>query len=726
MKNMKIGTKIILGFGMVIALVVVITVSVVISGASISGATNEVYIYNGINDVVTEVYDDFYSARIFATRFNIRYSTDVWDSFAAAFESTRAESRNGMSTIERTSILSSHSADWGKTMGILDEYYAAMLNVRNAYVAAEEAKDTLVETGPEIVAAVNTIYSSQVSGTRDQINRGDDAQELNTKMDRIQDSVDINNLVTIMRINVSRAIENYTAESVSDIKSSVAAVRDRTEVYLSILRTEGSRALAMNALEILQEYEDAIDAFIRAQETVAAEKSNAERLGAETLLNLEETSAAFADRLTDSIAAAESASSMAQYLALAIAGVAIIVSVVIAVFIKNAITKPVLFINDIAARIASEGELEFSAAETETQRRLSEGKDETSRTMANFGNLIDRLKAVEKCLSSIAANDLTVQFEPLGSKDNMGIALKSMLESLNSMFGEISSSSVQVSQGSKQVADGSQTLAQGATEQAASIQQLSSSIAEIAENTKTNASMATKASALAGTIKDSAEKGSRQMDEMMVAVSDINDASGKISKVIKVIDDIAFQTNILALNAAVEAARAGQHGKGFAVVAEEVRNLAAKSAEAAKDTGNLIENSIEKANLGVRIAGETAESLTEIVSGINESSRLVGDIATSSEAQSLAIGQINVGIDQVAQVVQQNSATAEESAAASQEMKGQSDMLQQLISQFKLAGSHSEWQRSLPQPRTEPVSARSIDSGADIAYSTANESFGKY
>ena len=236
---------------------------------------------------------------------------------------------------------------------------------------------------------------------------------------------------------------------------------------------------------------------------------------------------------------------------------------------------------------------------------------------------------------------------------------------------------------SRQIADGSQSMAHGATEQAASIQELSDSISQVADKTKANASMATKAAVLADTIKGNAEKGSMQMDEMMTAVNEINDASGQISKVIKVIDDIAFQTNILALNAAVEAARAGQHGKGFAVVAEEVRNLAAKSADAAKDTGSLIENSIDKANLGVRIAGETAASLTEIVSGINESSQLISDIATSSEEQSLGISQINTGIDHVADVIRQNNATAEESAAASMEMSSQANSLRSLIDEFE-------------------------------------------
>jgi methyl-accepting chemotaxis protein len=408
-----------------------------------------------------------------------------------------------------------------------------------------------------------------------------------------------------------------------------------------------------------------------------------------------------------------------------ILGIVCGVAGIIIIFIFNvfAVSRPLKKIAKFAENIKT-GELGLTK---NTQSTIAvHSSDEVgmmARTLESaYAELRSYVGEIKDRMTDLANGDLTKEseFDFLGDFILIKDSINDINRKLNQTMSEINTTSSQVSVGAKQVADGAQSLAQGSTEQAASVQELSSSIAEIAEITKTNAATANRTSQLSITIKENAERGSRQMDEMITAVKDINDASQSISKIIKTIDDIAFQTNILALNAAVEAARAGQHGKGFAVVAEEVRNLASKSAEAAKDTGDMIQKTIEKAELGSRIASETAESLVEIVSGINESTQLVTEIAESSEQQSMGISQVNIGIDQVAQVVQQNSATAQQSAAASEQMSGQSSMLEQLIAQFKLKNNTTSFNLPPPPPKKAALKA------AEPFNPGNNEGFGKY
>jgi methyl-accepting chemotaxis protein len=309
--------------------------------------------------------------------------------------------------------------------------------------------------------------------------------------------------------------------------------------------------------------------------------------------------------------------------------------------------------------------------------------------MIYLKKILKPINYIEEAALRIADGNLDVNLN-IKTEDEIGKisrAFMVMTDNLNKIMTNINAASEQVAAGAGQVSDSSTSLSQGATEQASSIEQLTASIEEISSQTKQNAQNSNEAKNIAETAKESASQGNKQMQGMLTAMSAINDSSNNISKIIKVIDEIAFQTNILALNAAVEAARAGQHGKGFAVVAEEVRNLAARSANAAKETTTMIEDSIKNVESGTKIANTTAESLKEIVDGISKVTTLVGDIAVASNEQSIGVAQVSEGLTQIATVVQTTSATSEETAAASEELSSQAEMLKSQVKTFKLKNS---------------------------------------
>ena len=320
---------------------------------------------------------------------------------------------------------------------------------------------------------------------------------------------------------------------------------------------------------------------------------------------------------------------------------------------------------------------------------VKEANDEMGVLVDHFQDAINNIRDQAQIAQEVADGNMMVEVRPRSEEDVMGIALSKMVRQNQYTLGNIKDAAYQVTTSSSQVASASEALAQGSTEQASAIEQITASIGDVAERTNKNATQANEAAQLMETAIDNVKKGNAEMQEMVQAMQDINTSSESISKIIKVIDDIAFQTNILALNAAVEAARAGEAGKGFAVVAEEVRNLAAKSAAAAAETAELIEDSIRKVEAGTKIANDTASALEEITSVVGKSEAIVANIAEASNYQATAIAQIDQAIDQVSQVVQTNSATSEECAAASVELSNQAGRVREMLSVFKLGGRNS-------------------------------------
>ncbi len=387
----------------------------------------------------------------------------------------------------------------------------------------------------------------------------------------------------------------------------------------------------------------------------------------------------------------------------------------------DAVIKPVQEASDVLQEI-SEGNLKA--------RVKGDYKGDHAKIKNSLNSMSEAIQGyieeISTILEDMADKDLTkgIERDYLGDFVKLKDSINYIIDQFNQILSEINASSKQVETGADQVAASSQNLSQGSSEQAGSVEEISASITQVAEQTKENAEKAARANDLSEKARLDAQNGNKQMEEMLSAMNDIKDSSQSISNIIKVIDEIAFQTNILALNAAVEAARAGEHGKGFAVVAEEVRNLAARSAKAAQETTELIDNSINKVEDGYKIANETAGALKQIVTGASDTVEIVGAIADASNEQANAISEINQGIEQISQVTQTNTATAEESASASEEMAGQAQMLKSLIQEFRLKNTEQKLEGNTLN--SKKIQAPKEGEKADIKIALDDDSFGKY
>lgn len=368
---------------------------------------------------------------------------------------------------------------------------------------------------------------------------------------------------------------------------------------------------------------------------------------------------------------------------LIITAVSAVIAVILGLYISNGIVKPV---NEIktAARKISDGNLNVSID--------YQAGDELGSLAKSMRTTVGRLTSMIKDLQFLLGEMSTGNFNIVTSLEEgyvgdfrpLLLAIRKLNMDMNFTLHQINQSADQVACGSDQVSSGSQTLAQGATEQASSVEELAVTTKDISNKLSHTAENAVNASAEAGKIGSEAVQSNQRMQDMLNAMKDISTTSGQIERIIKTIEDIAYQTNILALNASIEAARAGAAGKGFSVVANEVRTLAMKSTKASKDTSVLIENALEAVKNGTQIAAETAESMQNAVNGIKGIVETINNISEVTNEQAQSLIQITAVMEQISNVVQSNSATSEESAAASEELAAQAQFLKQLVTKFQL------------------------------------------
>lgn len=400
---------------------------------------------------------------------------------------------------------------------------------------------------------------------------------------------------------------------------------------------------------------------------------------------------------------------------LGLAGGALILTICLSIYLTRAITRPLHQLEKAAEQIVG-GDFDIQVT--------YQSKDELGSLANAFKNMTSILEEViadaSRLLQEMSDGNFDVRTQAeeryVGDLQGLLLAIRKLNRDLSSTMGQINTSADQVASGSEQVSSGAQALAQGATEQAAAVEELAATIAGISQQVKDTAENARSARNQTSMAGDVVEECNRQMHDMMAAMEEITRTSDEIGKIIKTIEDISFQTNILALNAAVEAARAGEAGKGFAVVAEEVRSLANKSSVASNDTAALIEGSLEAVARGKDLAGATAESLSKVVEEVRIAAATVDKIADAAEEQAGAVEQVTVGVDQISDVVQTNSATSEESAAASAELSHQAEIMKGLVSKFRLRGEYAHMAVNTGSfaaggPVPEPMEVMDIDLG---------------
>lgn len=695
-KNMKMAVKMAVGFGSVILLVGIAVLVILININQIrldSAALNDEYVpeVRIANQIERSSLQTMYAMRGYSLNFNDAFWRQSQESLDQVFKSIEAAEELAGRAVHLKKLAAGVSTARSRA----EEYRSLADESRRAIEAIEATRLVLDSAAAAFLGHCTDFLRGQDEKLEREISAGASVAALrqrHRKITLINDIIDAGNGIRVT---------NFKAQLLSDtdLLSDGVDAFDRIDELMAAIRP-----ITFEAADI-QELDDiaaAAETYRNGMETVLANYADLARLNSErgatadqVLQAAEEVSIAGLDATSERTA--ESLSLVNLTFTVVAVGITLVIlaSLLIALFLTRMITRALSAGVDFAQQIAR-GNLDISL---DIHQR-----DEIGQLADAMRGMLTSLQYKAEMVDKFAAGDFSVKVELASEVDGLGRSMETMRNSLNELLGQVNTAVSQVNSGSEQVSQASQSLSQGATEQASSLEEISSSVTEINGQSQQNAKNALEANALAKQATENAENGNNQMKGLVQAMGEINASSEEIKKIVKIIDDIAFQINLLALNANVEAARAGKYGRGFAVVAEEVRNLAARAADAVKETTMSVDQSVKSIEMGNQSAEATAAQLEDIVGGVGKVATFLEEIAQASREQAQAISQITEGLDQIDQVTQANTASAEESASASEELASQAQHLQQMISQFILE------QRSMRQleapagyrPATEP------------------------
>lgn len=683
MKNLKISVKILSSFGLVILLMAVITVIVTLSNLQTIDNVSMIDKDSTLQTKSNNLRENFLEACIPA---NILIYT-VDESIYASFQSVSASVEEGFSGlyeyIDSEPSVEKYRPSLTEAENAINEYFSVVKQL-NTYNQLEiKGEDGIASKGAELNEANSLFISGQLESLQSEIDSNANARVLSKRKQRVEEANSIIDKITSFRVKSRVITLTYNTETLPDILAAMDEAIELTTAFRDASTEQNEKSAAQRLINALENYRIGFVDFGMICDKASEAAGKLPVLNQTALDEFDQALTSIDEAVTSQVNRTSSSALTAFTSIIIIASISLAFAVIIAIILMRGITNPMNVMHNVIRKVRETGILKFTEQE-KAELSSAASKDEIGQSIEAFSGMMDRFAELADNLEVIAGGDLSVSVKAVSHDDTMGKALIYMLDNLNHMFTSINEAAEQVNSGSEQVSSASQALAQGATEQASSIEELSASIQEISSQVAENSENAEKASVVAGETGTEVQIGNEQMGQMLKAMDDINASSNEINKIIMVIDGIASQTNILALNAAVEAARAGDAGKGFAVVAEEVRNLASKSADAAKQTNDLIASSIKSVNNGAEIAKKTAQSLSNIETKAKEVDRFIAEIANASKEQAQGISQINIGVEQISGVVQTNSATAEESAAAAEELSGQANLLTEQIAGFKL------------------------------------------